>query len=200
MRFRARRSPGQMLQQPPVQNGQVSMAQVFPHLTAAAQAPAPSLVLGHVTLHLSGADCLAGGLAKNLVICTMAEGRTGCDIERSDRKVSIAVAERFFHPEEKTFLETAENPEEKQKRFIMLWVLKEAHIKLMGTTIGAVKETPSFSIRGNKITCQGNDLFYSLYEGGGYVMAAAFDRKEERDNLIIKNYNDVPVFTLTAVN
>ena len=62
MRFRARRSPGQMLQQPPVQNGQVSMAQVFPHLTATAQAPAPSLVLGHVTLHLSGADCLAGGL------------------------------------------------------------------------------------------------------------------------------------------
>ena len=69
--------------------------------------------------------------AKNLVICTMAEGRTGCDIERSDRKVSIAVAERFFHPDEKTFLETAGTPEEKQKRFIMLWVLKEAHIKLM---------------------------------------------------------------------
>ena len=139
--------------------------------------------------------------AKNLVICTMAEGRTGCDIERSDRKVSLSVADKFFHPEEKTFLETAENPEEKQKRFIMLWVLKEAHIKLMGTTIGAVKETPSFSIRGNKILCQSsNDLFYSLYEGGGYVMAAAFERKEERDNLIIKNYNDVPVFTLTAVN
>ncbi|MBR4376785.1 MAG: 4-phosphopantetheinyl transferase family protein, partial [Spirochaetia bacterium] len=95
---------------------------------------------------------------------------------------------------------TAENPEEKQKRFIMLWVLKEAHIKLMGTTIGAVKETPSFSISGNKIIYQGNDLFYSLYEGGGYVMAAAFERKEERDNLIIKNYNDVPAFTLTAVN
>ena len=131
----------------------------------------------------------------------MAEGKTGCDIERADRKVSIAVAERFFHPEEKTFLEAAENPEEKQKRFIMLWVLKEAHIKLMGTTIGTVKETPSFSIRGNRILCQSsNDLFYSLYEGGGYVMAAAFDCKEERDNLIIKNYNNVPAFTLTAVN
>ena len=138
--------------------------------------------------------------AKNLVICTMAEGRTGCDIERSDRKVSITVAEKFFHPEEKTFLETAGTPEEKHKLFIMLWVLKEAYIKLMGTTIGAVKETPSFSISRNKIICQSNDLFYSLYEGGGYMMAAAFERKEERDNLIIKNYSDVPVFTLTAVN
>ena len=138
--------------------------------------------------------------AKNLVICTVAEGKTGCDIERSDRKVSIAIAEKFFHPEEKTFLEAAGTPEEKQKRFMMLWVLKEAYIKLMGTTIGAVKETPSFSINGNKILCQNNDLFYSLYEGGGYVMAAAFERKEERDNLIIKKYNDVPDFTLAAVN
>lgn len=51
-----------MLQQPPLQHGQVSVAQVFPHLTAAAQAPAAPLVLGHVTLHLSGADGLAGGL------------------------------------------------------------------------------------------------------------------------------------------
>lgn len=45
-----------------MQHGQVSVAQVFPHLTAAAQAPAAPLVLGHVTLHLSGADGLAGGL------------------------------------------------------------------------------------------------------------------------------------------
>lgn len=51
-----------MLQQPPVQHGQISMAQVFPHLTAAAQTPAAPLVLGHVTLHLSCANGLAGGL------------------------------------------------------------------------------------------------------------------------------------------
>lgn len=139
--------------------------------------------------------------AKNLVICTMSEGRTGCDIERSDRKVSLSIAEKFFHPEEKVFLESAGTPEEKKKRFMMLWVLKEAHIKLLGTTIGAVRETPSFSISGDKILCQiDNGLFYSLYEGGGYVMAAAFERKEDRDNLIIKKYNEVPDFTLTAVN
>lgn len=62
MRLLTRRSPGQMLQEPPVQHGQVSVAQVFPHLTTAAQAPAAALVLGHVTLHLSGADRLAGSL------------------------------------------------------------------------------------------------------------------------------------------
>ncbi len=148
------------------------------------------------------ADCKADfniSHAKNLVICTMSEGKTGCDIERSDRKVSIAIAEKFFHPEEKAFLEKAETAEEKQKRFIMLWVLKEAHIKLLGTTVGAVRETPSFFISGNKILCQ-SSLFYSLYEGGGYVMAAAFERKTDRDNLIIRQYSDVPDFTLTAVN
>jgi len=139
--------------------------------------------------------------AQNMVICTMSEGRTGCDIERSDRKVSVAIAEKFFHPEEKAFMENAGTPEEKQKRFMMLWVLKEAHIKLLGTTIGAVRETPSFSVSGNKILCRSNSsLFYSLYEGGGYVMAAAFERKTDRDNLIIKKYNEAPDFTLTAVN
>ena len=139
--------------------------------------------------------------AGNLVICTMAEGRTGCDIERSDRKVSLSIAEKFFHPEEKAFLENAGTSDEKKKRFMMLWVLKEAYIKLLGTTIGAVRETPSFSIRVDKILCQSNSgIFYSLYEGGGYVMAAAFERKEERDNLIIKKYNEVPDFTLAAIN
>ena len=139
--------------------------------------------------------------ARNLVICAMSEGKTGCDIERSDRKVSIAIAEKFFHPEEKAFLEKAETPEEKQKRFMMLWVLKEAYIKLLGTTIGAVRETPSFSISGDKILCLGSSgIFYSLYEGGGYVMATAFERKIDRDNLVIKKYNEAPDFTLTAVD
>ena len=139
--------------------------------------------------------------AGNLVICTMAEGRTGCDIERSDRKVSLSLAEKFFHPEEKVFLESAVTPEEKKKRFMVLWVLKEAYIKLLGTTIGAVRETPSFAISGDKILCKGSSgIFYSLYVGGGYVMAAAFERKADRDNLIIKKYNEVPDFILTAVN
>ena len=139
--------------------------------------------------------------AGNLVICAMADGKTGCDIERADRKVSLSIAEKFFHPEEKAFLESSDNPEEKKKRFMMLWVLKEAHIKLLGTTIGAVRDTPSFAITGDKILCQAdNGIYYSLYEGGGYVMAAAFKRKEDRDNLIIKKYCEAPDFTLIAVN
>ena len=138
--------------------------------------------------------------AKNLVICTMSEGKTGCDIERSDRKVSVTVAEKFFHPEEKAFLEKAETPEEKQRRFMMLWVLKEAHIKLLGTSVANLKDTPVFQIKKNNIICYNSPLFYSLYEGGGYVMATAFERQIDRDELIIKKYGDVPDFTLTAVN
>ena len=138
--------------------------------------------------------------ATNLVICTMSEGKAGCDIERADRKVSVAVAEKFFHPEEKAFLEKAKTPEEKQRRFMMLWVLKEAHIKLLGTSVANLKETPGFQIENNAIRCSDSPLFYSLYEGGGYVMATAFERKIDRDGLIIKKYSDVPEFTLTAVN
>ena len=139
--------------------------------------------------------------AKNLIICTMAEGRTGCDIELASRKVSLSVAEKFFHPEEKEYLAGAQTLEEGRKRFLTLWVLKESHIKLLGTTIGAVRETPSFSIRENKIFCHTeSSIFYSLYEGGGYVIAAAFERKEDRDNLVIRKYGEAPDFILTAVN
>lgn len=139
--------------------------------------------------------------AGNLVICTMAEGGTGCDIEQASRKVNPSVAEKFFHQEEKDYLAGAQTIEESRKRLLTLWVLKEAHIKLLGTTIGAVKETPSFSINGNRIFCKVNNfIYYSLYEGGGYVMAAAFERKEDRDTLIIKKYSEAPDFTLTAVN
>ena len=137
--------------------------------------------------------------AKNLVICTMTEGRTGCDIEWASRKVSPAASEKFFHPEEKTFLDSAGSEEEKRKRFLTLWVLKEAHIKLMGTSVANLKETPVFQIENGAIRCI-SPLFYALYEGGGYVMATVFERKEDRDNLIIKKYSDAPDFALAASN
>ncbi len=150
------------------------------------------------------ADCKADfniSHAKNLVICSMAEGKTGCDIERADRKVSVSVAEKFFHPEEKAFLSSAETQEEKQKRFIMLWVLKEAHIKLLGSSVANIKDTPAFQIDNNSIKClMGNSFFYSLYEGGGYMMAAAFERKADRDGLKIIRYCEIPDFTLVAAN
>ena len=138
--------------------------------------------------------------AKKLVICTMAEERTGCDIEWTSRKVSPAVSEKFFHPEEKTFLDSASSEEERCRRFLTLWVLKEAHIKLMGTSVANLKETPVFQIENGSIRCGDSPLFYALYEGGGYVMATAFERKEDRDNLTIKKYSDAPDFTLAASN
>ena len=136
--------------------------------------------------------------AKNLVICAMAEGRTGCDIEWASRKVSPAISSRFFHPEEKAFLDSA-GSEEERRRFLILWVLKEAHIKLLGISVANLKETPVFQIENGVIRCS-SPLFYALYEGGGYVMATAFERKEDRDNLTIKKYSDAPDFTLTAAN
>lgn len=51
-----------MFQQTPLQHGQVSMAQMFPHFAATARAPAAPIMLGDITLHLGGADGLAGGL------------------------------------------------------------------------------------------------------------------------------------------
>ena len=139
--------------------------------------------------------------ARNLVICTMAQGKTGCDIEHSSRKVNSAVAEKFFHPQELDCMANANSEEERRKMFLKLWVLKESHLKLLGSSIANIKETPPFLIADNRILCPPETPFYySLYEGGGYVMAAAFESKKNRDSLILLKYGDVPDFTLTAVN
>ena len=138
---------------------------------------------------------------QNLVICSMAEGKTGCDVEKANRKVSLALTEKFFHPQERAFIEGAKTAEEKQKLFLTLWVLKEAHIKLLGGTIWEAQSTPAFYISDGKILCQKDSgLFYALYEGGGYITAVAFEQKTDRDNLVIKNYGGGLNFSLTAVN
>ena len=69
------------------------------------------------------------------VLCALADAEIGCDVE-TPRKVDLALASRFFHPEEAARLFSL--PErERGTAFLRLWTLKESYIKALGLGLAA---------------------------------------------------------------
>jgi len=67
-----------------------------------------------------------------LVACVVALGHeVGVDVERSDRRVSLAVARRAFSGEEAASLERL-GDDERREAFFDLWTLREAYVKARG--------------------------------------------------------------------
>ncbi|MDX2080860.1 MAG: 4'-phosphopantetheinyl transferase superfamily protein [Terrimicrobiaceae bacterium] len=80
----------------------------------------------------------------------------GIDIERSDRRVdAIALAHRYFLPEEASRISASGNP---LADFLQTWVVKEAAVKLSGeglaTAIGAVQTLGTVRLQGRPIVCE----------------------------------------------
>ena len=93
-------------------------------------------------------DCRDSGLHFNLThtrgiaVCAIASNDVGVDIEVSDRRVDLAVADRFFAPPEILAIRTAP-PERRAELFFRYWTLKEAFIKATGE--GLSRNLASFS-------------------------------------------------------
>jgi 4'-phosphopantetheinyl transferase len=64
------------------------------------------------------------------VLCALSDAEIGCDVERL-RKVDLALASRFFHPEEAAWLFSLPRKEQKAA-FLRLWTLKESYGKALG--------------------------------------------------------------------
>lgn len=90
----------------------------------------------------------AGGLRFNIshtsgmVCCAVAHHDIGVDVEASDRRFDLAIADRFFAPEEVALLH-ATPPERQVALFFRFWTLKEAFIKTTGE--GLSRPLASFS-------------------------------------------------------
>jgi 4'-phosphopantetheinyl transferase len=65
------------------------------------------------------------------VVCALGDKEVGVDVEREAPLRSLAIAERFFTPEESRAL-AALPQEERGARFYELWTLKESYIKYQG--------------------------------------------------------------------
>jgi 4'-phosphopantetheinyl transferase len=65
----------------------------------------------------------------------------GFDLERFDRRIELEIADRYFRPEEVSWL-MGLPPSERPRGFLRLWTLKEALIKATGE--GLSRELDSF--------------------------------------------------------
>jgi len=102
----------------------------------------------------------------DLVVCAVAErGAVGIDVETGPRRAPVAaIADRYFTPAEAHWLSS--DPE---RRFRMLWVLKEAYLKALGvglaggiTALECRIEPPAIMAR---LTRGGDTPGLALWEG-----------------------------------
>jgi phosphopantetheinyl transferase len=120
------------------------------------------------------------------VACAIAaRGGIGIDLERIDlRRNRLPVAQRFFDAEEARWLEG-----QPADRFLMLWVLKEAWVKLHGRSIFgglnglACNVVPPAIVAAADAT-QRCDL--SLYSGADSFLAVATDAVASNDVVFVR--------------
>lgn len=124
----------------------------------------------------------------NLAACIVAEGRAGCDIQTMKRRFCPAAAKRFFHSEEYDYIEQAADEKERKRRFYTLWVLKEAHVKLLGTSVTEIGRTPVFSVENRSLSCRGEHFYYAVYESGNYMLAFAFEKEYAVSDIKIRHF------------
>ena len=118
----------------------------------------------------------------NLVMCAISNMEVGCDVERV-KNGRLGVAERFFTPEEREFINIGKNEKEKNERFFRLWTLKESFIKANGA--GLSMSMNSFSVlRDSQIDFYDkNYVFYEIdtdrdgYKAAVCVADGAFENK-----------------------
>ncbi len=92
--------------------------------------------LAPVSFNLSHADGMVG-----VAVLAQPDVPVGFDLERFDRKIELELADRYFRPEEVSWLASLA-PNEQPAGFLRLWTLKEALIKATGE--GLSRELDSF--------------------------------------------------------
>lgn len=89
-----------------------------------------------VSFNLSHADGMVG-----VAVLAQPDVPVGFDLERFDRRIELEIADRYFRPEEVSWL-MGLVPSERPRGFLRLWTLKEALIKATGE--GLSRELDSF--------------------------------------------------------
>ena len=116
-----------------------------------------------------------------LALCAVSPTPVGCDVETVSG-IDLAVARRFFHPEERAWLFSL--PEgEREAAFLRLWTCKESFIKAVGLGLALPLEDFSVSL-GDAVTLrQGVDArpwrLRSLRDGGAFYALCGLEGVED---------------------
>ncbi|MCX7882812.1 MAG: 4'-phosphopantetheinyl transferase superfamily protein [Brevinematales bacterium] len=105
-------------------------------------------LFSHPTCHFNLAH------SAEVVLLAIDSQPVGVDIEKSKPRDYEALAERFFHPEEKAWVIGEEN------RFYHIWTAKEAYLKAKG--MGIRMRLSSFSVVKDKKLCSPEEGWYLL--------------------------------------
>ncbi len=109
------------------------------HLTFAYEQRGKPKLAGHPSLHFNLSH------AKDRLAIAVSDHPVGVDLERMDRATDmIALATRFFHPQEAACLGAAD-PADQAGLFFRWWTAKEALLKAWGVGLGHEGDPPNFS-------------------------------------------------------
>lgn len=137
----------------PYRRGETAMPRVAAWLAAAPDLPQDALPLwrdarGRPHLACAGADVNWSHSGEALLAAWMPAGRVGVDIELlCARPKAMALARRFFAPEETAALDAlAADPARQERAFTRLWCAKEALLKADGRGLSFGLEKLHFAL------------------------------------------------------
>lgn len=126
--------------------------------------------------HFNLSHCKGG------VLCGLCLNREiGVDMEDLDRRVTPAVAARFFSPQEAAWVREKKEDAGFKERFLEIWTLKEAYIKAKGKGLAIPLDSFSFDLTGpereirfrDQAARQGQWQFFRWHPEPGKIAAAA---------------------------
>lgn len=90
--------------------------------------------------------------SEGVVAIVFSENEIGVDTEKI-RPVDYRIAEKFYTENEKRYIMSAKNEDEKLLRFFEIWTLKESYLKCTGDGLPGGLKSVEFSIKDNQVFC-----------------------------------------------
>lgn len=123
--------------------------------------------------------------SENIALCAVSSSRIGADVQ-AVCKFDEKICERYFSKEEYSYVISADSDIVKEKRFAMVWALKEAFVKMTGEGIFGIKKF-SFSVKDGILDYEDSDGFFRVFEEDNFSFA--FCTEEKEDDFEIKKIN-----------
>lgn len=111
---------------------------------------------------------------KGLIVCAIADGCVGIDVERV-RSFKRGIVERFFSPQEREYIFASHRHQE--ERFAEIWTRKEAYVKWLGKGMAVPFE--SFDVK-QEIT----EMLYSFTHDNCYAISVCCESLEYKNTEI----------------
>jgi 4'-phosphopantetheinyl transferase len=102
------------------------------------------LLAGHAQVHFNLSHC------EERAVLAIGNAEIGIDLERERPIEHIDLAKRYFHPHEVAAITASRDEAEQRRAFFLVWTLKEAVVKALGTGLSTPLDSFEVAIGGSK--------------------------------------------------